>query len=899
MVRKTHICHISDEGAGLTVRPSSAAGHDEAAGFHAQALEAIGQAVVVTDLEGRVQYCNKAAESLFGSGAEAWVTPGADAPTEGARDLLDASGGTLTAYVASTPVLGGDGNVAATLHLVSDVDDSSRRRAHEAGVQRLAMFDALGQRASDLALLIDPSATMLHVSPSVQTVLAYDPADLVGRSAWDFVHPDDADLARSALDEALATPGASATATIRVIDAASRWRWLEAVLTNRLDDPHIGAIVFNGRDVDERVSVEQALRASEARYRAIADTAQEGIWAVEVSGRTLYANAKLAAILGVDLSSIYQTNVAEVLSPHDGFIADKLRHRAERGPEVYEITYEHPDGDQRVLQLSVRPLLDEGGHATSLGMITDITATHEAEEELRSRSLHDDLTGLANRTLLADRLEHALARREHSDGGPVAVISADLDQFKLINESWGHSAGDDLLAQVAGRLAASARGGDTVARFGSDEFVIVCEDTDEKQARHVADELLRALTVPFDVAGRRVHVSASIGIAVTPPDSAQELLRFADAAMYDAKARGRGQVHVFDAELADAAADRLQMSNDLREALERNQLNLCYQPVIDLGTGKLIGLEALARWTHPRHGNVSPSVFVAVAEATGLAAALGQWALEQATQELEAVRRVVGSDIRVAVNISARHLADPDFEATVLGAVTAHKVPRGGLLLEITESAVMTDPEQIQKVLERLRMRGVEAAIDDFGTGYSTLGHLNTLPVSMLKIDRTFIDRMTKDPDSLAIAASIVDLARIMKLTTVAEGVETVEQLAILHQLGCPAGQGFLWSPALPLSELGRLIGRLPGRRFDVTLHGRGASAPPPAFPGGQVTVEHGLQQIMRMHKAGASHTTIAAALNTDGFRTPRGLRWHRATVARVISDCAYPHLWSPADDGS
>jgi diguanylate cyclase (GGDEF)-like protein/PAS domain S-box-containing protein len=742
-------------------------------------------------------------------------------------------------------------------------------------------------------VLIEPSATVLYASASLQTVFAYDSAELIGRSLWDFVHPDDADLVRAALEQTLAAPGASATVTFRFVDAEADWRWLEAVLNNRLADPDIAAVVFSARDVTERVTVERALRASEARHRAIADTAQEGIWAIELSGRTLYANTKMATILGIELTAVYERSAVEILSPDDGFIADQLRNRAERGAEVYEIIYAHPDGEPRQLRLSVSPLRDDSGNPGSLAMISDVTAAHIAEERLRVRALHDELTGLANRSLLADRLEHALARSKRPGSGPVAVIFADLDEFKQVNDSWGHAVGDKLLVQVAERLAANAHSDDTVARFGGDEFVIVCEDTNEEQARRVAEDLQTALGAPFDVDGRRVYVSASIGMAITPPDSAEELMRFADAAMYDAKARGRGRVQVFDVALADEAADRLVMSGDLREALMRKQLTLDYQPVIDLHTGRLTAVEALARWTHPRHGVVSPARFVAVAEATGLAGLLGHWAVERATQELSDVRRAVGAKVRVAVNISARHLADPDFEATVLGAMTAHNVPRDALLLEITESAVMLDPDQIRKVLERLRTRGVESAIDDFGTGYSSLGHLNTLPVSKLKIDRSFIDRMTRDPDSLAIVASIVDLARIMNLATVAEGVETREQLTVLRQLGCTSAQGFLWTKALPLAELRGLIKTLPGGRFDVSLPGTGARTRP-TLPQDQVTVEHGLQQIMRMHKDGASPTSIAAALNSEGFRTPRGLRWHQATVGRVISECAYPHLWSP-----
>jgi diguanylate cyclase (GGDEF)-like protein/PAS domain S-box-containing protein len=766
---------------------------------------------------------------------------------------------------------------------------------HDQPTRQREEDEASSRQAVEVTLHLEASATMRDVSPSVEAVFSYDPDELVGQRLWDFVHPDDLDLVRESLRRALAAPGSSATATFRFLDHSGGWRWLEAVLVNHLDDPEVAAVECTAHDVTRPKTVERALLASETRRRAIADTALEGIWAIEVSGRTLYANDKLTAVLGIDLAAVYQGNANEILSPEDGFIADQLRHRAERGPEVYEIRYLHPDGAPRQLRLSVSPLRDEGPTG-SLAMITDVTAAHVAEEKLRLRTLHDELTGLANRALLADRLEHALARRERLGGGPVAVIFADLDGVKLVNDSYGHAVGDALLVKVAERLVAAARLDDTVARFGGDEFVIVCEETDETQARVVADDLLAALNAPFDVDGRRVYVSASIGMAITPPDSAQELLRFADAAVHDAKAHGRGRVHVFDVATADEAAERLQMSNDLREALQHKQLTLDYQPVIDLPTGRLMAVEALARWAHPRHGSVPPAQFVAVAEATGLASMLGQWALERAMQELAQVRRTVGAHVQIAVNISARHLADPDFEATVLAAMTAFQVPRGALLLEITESAVMSDPEQVQKVLEHLRRRGVASAIDDFGTGYSSLGHLNTLPVEMLKIDRAFIDRMTQDPDSLAIVSSVVDLARIMNLATVAEGVETREQLTILRQLGCSFGQGFLWSKALPLPQLRSLVGALPGSRFDVTVPGIGASHRP-SIPEDQVTVAHGLQHIMRMHKTGASLTTIAAALNAQGFRTPRGLRWHHTSVGRVISDCAYPQLWSPDHD--
>jgi diguanylate cyclase (GGDEF)-like protein len=524
-------------------------------------------------------------------------------------------------------------------------------------------------------------------------------------------------------------------------------------------------------------------------------------------------------------------------------------------------------------------------------MITDVTEARRVEDALRHRALHDQLTGLANRSLLTDRLEQAVGRLARQNAGSVAVLFADVDQFKLVNDSWGHAAGDALLVGVGARLVGALRPGDSVARFGGDEFVVVCEDTDEQQARELAAQLLAALEAPFDLDGQRVYVGASIGIAVSPPQTAPDLLRFADAAMYRAKAAGRGRAHVFDAALADESADRLELSNHLRDALQRDELALHYQPIIELATGRVLGVEALARWQHRTRGLVSPARFVGVAELTGLANALDQWTVERACRDYAELRDTFGGQPRIAVNISAGHLADPDFEAMVLAAAAAHDVADGGLVLEITENVLMADPGLAGVLLQRLRDRGVDSSIDDFGTGYSSLAYLGRLPVTTLKIDRAFIERITEDPDALAITASIVDLARTMRMTSVAEGVETVEQAALLRSLSCTAAQGFLWSPAMSPTELIALLAALPGGRFEVPS--LSAGSPRSQAAEDRVTDEHGLQRLMRLHRDGASLATIAAALNTEGFRTPGNLRWHRASVARVISTVAYPGIWS------
>lgn len=457
-------------------------------------------------------------------------------------------------------------------------------------------------------------------------------------------------------------------------------------------------------------------------------------------------------------------------------------------------------------------IAEVGTHAT-------LELRQVGREPLR-RARCDELTGLANRTMLTDRLEAALVRRHERGGGAVAILLADLDQFKMVNESWGHEVGDLLLRQVAARLRAAVRADDTVARFGGDEFVVVCESAAQTDAPGLAQRLQDALSMPFDVDSQRVYVTASVGVAVSPPHSAPDLVRFAECAMYEAKSRGRGRIRVFDRALADEVADRLAMSNDLRHALLLDGLTLCYQPVVNLLDGRILSVEALARWRHPTRGPVSPAEFVAVAETTGLGPTLDRWVLNQACRDAERLGQVMNAPPRVAVNISARHLADSELEGTVLAAMRDTALADGGLILEITETAVMDSPDQAVSFLKGMKAHGVEAAIDDFGTGYSSLSYLKRLPVTTLKIDRSFVNDINGDADALAITSAIFNVANTMRLNVVAEGIETVDQLRLLRSLGCTAGQGFLFSPGLPVDTLLDAVARLPRNSFDVSVPG-------------------------------------------------------------------------------
>ena len=807
------------------------------------------------------------------------------------RVLANADGTPVPVLFHGARVPDADGGEALALFAQ---DLSELKAARETLLRREALHAAMERHASEWGLLIqivDHQAFVSYASTAVHTSLGYDADEITARGVDELIHPDDLESAQATFAQVLRLEDGEAWITARVRHANGSWRWVEFCVSNCTRQKHIGAVLVIGRDVTARVEADLALRASEARFRAIVQTAQEGLVVISSeTGRAVFANEKLTEILGRSLDEIYSMTILQLLDEKDrSFLIDRLARRALIGTETYELSYLHPDGQLRVLRITSSPLDDGNGTVASLAMVSDVTAERAAEEQLRRQALYDELTGIANKSLLRDRLEHSLARAERSGSSPVAVLFADLDQFKLVNDSFGHAAGDKLLRQVAQRLQDVVRNGDTVARFGGDEFVVIAEDTDEQAARDMAERLLAVFAEPFVVDCRRAYVTASIGVVSSPTGTVDDLLRFADAAMYDAKRRGRSRVQVFDPAVVEDATASLQLSSDLREAIENDDLELHYQPIVGLRTGRISGVEALVRWTHPTRGNVPPTEFVPVAEAMGLAPRLDEWVLRRACRDIPALRAAIGAEIRVSVNISARHLSDTDLKQRVLSALGAAGVGGGTLMLEITETALMGDPDHARTMIEELKAHGVRIAIDDFGTGYSSLSYLSRLPVDTLKIDRTFIEHLTQQQDAMAIAASVVDLARGLRINTVAEGVETEEQARLLHRLGCPEAQGWLWSRALPLAELVATVQSLPSGVFRRAID-RPHRTPRPDKRG-VVTADHGLHEIVRLHREGASPATIAAALNAEGYRTPEDQMWHRATVARVINDSAYPEL--------
>ena len=450
-------------------------------------------------------------------------------------------------------------------------------------------------------------------------------------------------------------------------------------------------------------------------------------------------------------------------------------------------------------------MIDHGDSIIGLSYIgRDIGERRRMERTLTYQARHDALTGLPNRVYLED----AIADLARSRNGPrsVAVLFVDIDRFKIVNDAAGHHVGDGLLIEAAARLRAIIDASETVARFGGDEFALLCPGRDLESTTGLARRLLDALTDPFEIAGHRFFVSASIGIAVDTAAHATELVRRSDMAMYAAKAQGSGTWRLFDQAMDDRARRALVLGSDLGRAIEASDLELHYQPIIDLRSGRLRSVEALTRWRHDLRGYVDPEEFVSVAEETGLITQLDTWVMNRACRDGARLlaTHTLPADGHVAVNLSVQDIVDPAFETVLLDAIDGAGPPfhADKLMLELTERVLMRDVERTAARLRKLTALGVRVAIDDFGTGYASLAYLRPFPTSTLKIDQTFVAGIVTNASDLAIVRSVVDLAHAIGLETVAEGVETETQLDLLREMQCDAAQGFLWGPAMAVDGL-------------------------------------------------------------------------------------------------
>jgi diguanylate cyclase (GGDEF)-like protein len=468
---------------------------------------------------------------------------------------------------------------------------------------------------------------------------------------------------------------------------------------------------------------------------------------------------------------------------------------------------QHESGSYRWVLCRGLAVRDESGKATHFaGSLTDVTHRKVAEEQLAHRAFYDPLTNLPNRALFLDRLRHALRRTARHKDYLFAVLFLDIDRFKVINDSLGHMAGDRLLVMVARRLELSLRPGDSVARLGGDEFTVLLDDIKHvEDATRVADRIQAELHAPFNLGGQEIYASASIGIACsnTGYSRPEDVLRDADTAMYRAKARGRARHALFDTAMHAHVVRQLQMEADLRRAVERGEMRVHYQPIVALDTGRIHGVEALARWTHSERGPVPPSDFIGLAEETGLIGAIGRWVLREACEQVKGWQDKLGSagGCMLSVNLSSKQLSQPDLAQQISQVLAETGLSGEHLQLEITESAILDHPESAKVTLVRLKELGLKLSIDDFGTGYSSLAYLQRFPIDTLKIDRSFIQHLgidkAIDGDDARIARTIVMIGRNLGKHVIAEGVETAEQLALLRGIGCDYAQGHFFARAL------------------------------------------------------------------------------------------------------
>jgi len=544
------------------------------------------------------------------------------------------------------------------------------------------------------------------------------------------------------------------------------------------------------------------LRRSEERFRSLVQNSVDVNMVLRPDGTISYESPAAERVLGLHVEDRIGTPALEIVHPEDRDFAERLLDDVVHTPGAEisgELRARHADGSWRTIETVLKNFLDDPAVEGVVVNYRDITTRKTLEEELRRQAFHDSLTGLANRALFADRLEHALARTRRF-GHPVAVLFLDLDDFKTVNDSLGHGEGDALLIAVGKRLAGAMRAGDTIARMGGDEFAVLVEDPSDAAAPiAVAERLLAILELPFEIGSKELFVHASVGVAVSTGQTkdGDELLRDADVSMYTAKNKGKNRVEVFEPSMHAAAMARLALKGDLERALERGEFGLLYQPIMRLASREVVGVEALVRWHHPRRGMVGPAEFIPVAEETGLILPLGRWVLEEACRQAVAWDARLDQRLAMSVNVSGRQIHQPGFVEEVRGILAATGLQPARLTLELTESVLMQDVGATTVTLTALKALGVRLAIDDFGTGYSSLSYLRRFPIDELKIDRSFVATIEDGAEQSALVRSILKLGETMHLQTVAEGIEEAGQLAELQHLGAGFGQGYLFARPL------------------------------------------------------------------------------------------------------
>ena len=696
------------------------------------------------------------------------------------------------------------------VHVIVLVDVTEHRRTAASE----ARFRALVTNTTDVIAITDAAGTITYASPGISAMLGWDDAEVVGRSSIELISPEDRDVVRHQLERLLdRSADEPVRFEARALHREGSTRWVDVIMTNHLANPDVGGIVANVRDVSDQRRAVQALRETArdtARLTQVLGATSDLVAITDREGRLLYVNDAFCEFFDVERAQLDEFDFTAVTP---GWAQERYAHETIPALSTDGIWSGEFAYFRRGIEVTVSALFiahrGDDGHLEFVSSITrDISAHKALEERLAHQATHDPLTGLPNRALFLDRLNVALARAQRSRG-TVGVLFCDLDHFKVVNDSLGHGAGDQLLVSVAGRLRAVVRPSDTVARFGGDEFVVLCEDLDDEGDGYaIAERIGEALRPRVTIEGNELFVSGSVGMAFAKGGDVEPeaLLRDADAAMYRAKARGRARFEVFDEEMRRSAVDRLQTERALRQALDRRELRVLYLPRHDLATGEVSGFEALLRWDHPERGLLPAAEFLQIAEETGLIIRIGHWVGEQAcalvTRMASAVNGNGRARPRVAINLSARELAQPTLVADFAALFERAGIDGSSIEIEISERVAMDGVDARLATFEGFKALGVGIVIDDFGTGHSALAYLRRFPVDALKIDRELIGGLGTDANDEAIVAAIISMAHSLGVRTIAEGVETDEQLDRLRHLGCDAAQGHVFAPPLPSADV-------------------------------------------------------------------------------------------------
>ena len=680
------------------------------------------------------------------------------------------------------------------------------------------MFRSMFEHAVEGMFMTTPDGAYLRVNPALAEIYGYESTGQLIDSVKDigrmlYVDPARRDQFRTILAE----KGRVTDFESEIFRKDGSTIWISEN-ARAVYGPDGGLAYYEGSvmDVTERKLAQEGLRRSESMFRSLAETAGAVIYILD-QGRILYLNPAGEALLGVSREQVQGQPALDWVHPEDRELATgrtALMNDQPRASRTETIRLLAAGGAVHWVEDTVT-FIDYAGRPALMGVAIDVSARKQAEARLAHQAFHDPLTDLPNRALFMERLDRSLVNCRRNPAVSFAVLFMDLDRFKLVNDSLGHQAGDQLLREIGRRLSVCLRACDTVARFGGDEFVVLLSDLSRpREANVVIERLRRSLAEPFLIQGHRVYTTTSMGV-VFGSDRYQdcgEVIRDSDIAMYRAKTLGRDRFEVFDAHMHQQAKDLLQMENDLRRALERHEFRLRYQPIVSLADQRLVSMEALVCWEHPARGFLEADEFLPLAEETGLVVPIGAWVMRTACRQLAQWRQRFSGldDLTVCVNLSARQLLQPDLVEQVRDCLNAAGLEPSCLRMEIAESALLRNPDVAGAALRRLKELGVQAAVDDFGTGYSSLGYLHGLPVDSLKVDRSFVGDLGNGSGRGAVVRSVLALARSMGLEVVADGVENTVQAAELTTLQCAYAQGQLYSdPLTPEQVASRLLRNL------------------------------------------------------------------------------------------